>query len=377
MTDIPFLDLKREIIPIKSDSEKVMNTIIFKNTNFILGKELNQFERNFATYTANEYCVGVANGTDALEIAVQSLDLDENDEIITQANTYVATCFGITNNNKKLKLVDIDPDTYQMDLNELERNITSNTKVVIIVHLTGSCCNMDKLMEIVKKHNLILIEDCAQSHGAYFNDKRLGSYGLLSTFSFYPGKNLGAFGDGGAICTSNVALYTRIQQIRNNGSIEKYKHEIMGRNSRLDTLQAGILDIKLSRLDDNNDKRRTNAQLYCQLLQSIHDIQLPKIEDQCIPVYHLFIIRTQQRDKLKQYLTDNGIGVGIHYPISIAKLQCYDNYFEEKYFEDKYPHAQNNSNTILSLPMFPDLTEPEITKVCDAIKQFYILDMPF
>lgn len=377
MTDIPFLDLKREIIPIKSDIEKVMNTIIFKNTNFILGKELNQFERNFATYTANEYCVGVANGTDALEIAVQSLDLDENDEIITQANTYVATCFGITNNNKKLKLVDIDPDTYQMDLNELERNITSNTKVVIIVHLTGSCCNMDKLMEIVKKHNLILIEDCAQSHGAYFNDKRLGSYGLLSTFSFYPGKNLGAFGDGGAICTSNVALYTRIQQIRNNGSIEKYKHEIMGRNSRLDTLQAGILDIKLSRLDDNNDKRRTNAQLYCQLLQSIHDIQLPKIEDKCIPVYHLFIIRTQQRDKLKQYLTDNGIGVGIHYPISIAKLQCYDNYFEEKYFEDKYPHAQNNSNTILSLPMFPDLTEAEITKVCDAIKQFYILDMPF
>lgn len=377
MTDIPFLDLKREIIPIKSDIEKVMNTIIFKNTNFIIGKELNQFERNFAIYTANEYCVGVANGTDALEIAVQSLDLDENDEIITQANTYVATCFGITNNNKKLKLVDIDPDTYQMDLNELERNITSNTKVVIIVHLTGSCCNMDKLMEIVKKHNLILIEDCAQSHGAYFNDKRLGSYGLLSTFSFYPGKNLGAFGDGGAICTSNVALYTRIQKIRNNGSIEKYKHEIMGRNSRLDTLQAGILDIKLSRLDDNNDKRRTNAQLYCQLLQSIHDIQLPKIEDKCIPVYHLFIIRTQQRDKLKQYLTDNGIGVGIHYPISIAKLQCYDNYFEEKYFEDKYPHAQNNSNTILSLPMFPDLTEPEITKVCDAIKQFYILDMPF
>ena len=295
MTDIPFLDLKREIIPIKSDIEKVMNTIIFKNTNFILGKELNHFERNFATYTDNEYCVGVANGTDALEIAVQSLDLDESDEIITQANTYVATCFGITNNNKKLKLVDIDPDTYQMDLNELERNITSNTKVVIIVHLTGSCCNMDKLMEIVKKHNLILIEDCAQSHGAYFNDKRLGSYGLLSTFSFYPGKNLGAFGDGGAICTSNVALYTRIQKIRNNGSIEKYKHEIMGRNSRLDTLQAGILDIKLSRLDDNNDKRRTNAQLYCQLLQSIHDIQLPKIEDKCIPVYHLFIIRTQQR----------------------------------------------------------------------------------
>jgi len=377
MTDIPFLDLKREIIPIKSDIESVLNTIIFKNTNFILGKELNQFERNFATYTANEYCVGVANGTDALEIAVQSLDLDENDEIITQANTYVATCFGITNNNKKLKLVDIDPDTYQMDLNELERNITSNTKVVIIVHLTGSCCNMDKLMEIVKKHNLILIEDCAQSHGAYFNDKRLGSYGLLSTFSFYPGKNLGAFGDGGAICTSNVALYTRIQKIRNNGSIEKYKHEIMGRNSRLDTLQAGILDIKLSRLDDNNDKRRTNAQLYCQLLQSIPDIQLPKIEDKCIPVYHLFIITTQQRDKLKQYLTDNGIGVGIHYPISIAKLQCYDNYFEEKYFEDKYPHAQNNSNTILSLPMFPDLTEPEITTVCDAIKQFYILDMPF
>jgi len=377
MSNIPFLDLQREIIPIKEDIQNVMNTIVFKNTNFILGKELNQFENNFARYTNNKYCIGVANGTDALEIAVQSLDLDDNDEIITQANTYVATCFGITNNNKKLKLVDIDADTYQMDLNELERNITSNTKVIIIVHLTGSCCDMDKLMDIVEKHNLILIEDCAQSHGAYFNDKRLGSYGLISTFSFYPGKNLGAFGDGGAICTSNLALCSRIQKIRNNGSIEKYKHDIMGRNSRLDTLQAAILDLKLNRLDNNNSKRRHNAELYCQLLQNVSNIQLPKIEDKCLPVYHLFIIRAENRDKLKQYLIDNGIGVGIHYPISITKLQCYHNYFDEKYFEDKYPHSQQNSNTIISLPMFPDLTEEEITKICKTIKQFYMLDACF
>ena len=369
---IPFLDLKREIKPLENKIKTKIDEICFNKTNFILGNDLEIFENNFAKFIQVNHCVGVANGTDALEIAVKVLNLNSDDEIITQANTYVATCFGITNNNIKLKLVDIDENTYQMNLDELERKITPKTKAVIVVHLTGSCCDMNKLMEIVKRHNLILIEDCAQSHGACFKDKRLGTYGLLSTHSFYPGKNLGAFGDGGAICTNNEDLYIQMLKIRNNGSIEKYKHEMFGRNSRLDTLQAAILDIKLTNLDENNCKRRRNAQLYCNLLNNMSEIKLPKIEDGCVPVYHLFIIRVKNRDSLKKYLEDNGIGVGIHYPISISNLKCYEGYFNEK-----YERAENNSKEILSLPMYPDLEEEEIKQVCDLIKQFFILECPF
>ena len=372
MSNIPFLDLSRELIPIKEELKTKMDEIMFKKTNFILGKELDTFEENFANYITTKHCIGVANGTDAIEIAVKSLDLSSDDEIITQANTYVATCFGVTNNNIKLKLVDIDKATYQMDLDQLEEKITEKTKVIIVVHLTGSCCNMDRLMSIVDKHDIILIEDCAQSHGAYYDEKRLGSYGLLSTHSFYPGKNLGAFGDGGAICTSEPHLYNKIMKIRNNGSIEKYVHEIFGRNSRLDTLQAAILDIKLKHMDKNNAKRRKNAELYCKLLQNTSEIQLPVIEYGCEPVYHLFVIRSYKRDELKTYLEQHGVATGIHYPISISKLKCYENYFEEE-----YPLAENNSQIILSLPMFPDLTEHEITRVCNAIIDFYIMDCPF
>ena len=365
---VPFLDLSREIIHIKDVVTNKMNTIIFDQTNFILGKELETFETNFADYITQKHCIGVGNGTDALEIAVQSLGLNEYDEIITQSNTYVATCFGVTNNHKRLKLVDIDPETYQMDLDKLEASITDKTRVVIVVHLTGSCCNMDRLMDIVNKHNITLIEDCAQSHGAYFKNKRLGSYGLLSTFSFYPGKNLGAFGDGGAICTSDEEICETIRKIRNNGSIEKYKHDIFGRNSRLDTLQAAILDIKLGRLDSNNEKRREHALSYKSLLADVGDIRLPEIVENCVPVYHLFMIRTDKRDELRTYLEKYQIGVGIHYPICISKLACY-----KDYFDSHHANAEKNSSTILSLPMFPDITNEEITHVCKKIKDFYSL----
>jgi dTDP-4-amino-4,6-dideoxygalactose transaminase len=365
---IPFLDLKRELIPIRKEIENKMNEIIFEKTNFILGNELEVFENNFSKYMDVKHCIGVANGTDAVEIAVNCLNLNSDDEIITQANTYVATCFGVTSNKIKLKLVDIDEETYQMNLDELEKKITSKTKVIIVVHLTGSCCNMDKLMEIVNKYDLILIEDCAQSHGACFNGKKLGSYGLIATHSFYPGKNLGAFGDGGAVCTSNKDICYKVQQIRNNGSIEKYKHEIFGRNSRLDTIQAAILDIKLCNLDDNNEKRRMNAKLYFELLENVCEIKLPKIENGCLPVYHLFIIivKNEKRDKLKTYMENNNIGVGIHYPISISNLKCYENYFE-----DNCINAEKNSKNILSLPMYPDLTVEEINIICSIIKQFF------
>ncbi len=370
--NIPFLDLSKELIPIKNELQTKINKIIFEDTDFILGKCLEKFETNFANFITTNYCVGVANGTDALEIAVNSLNLKEDDVILTQANTYVATCFGVTSNNINLKLVDINQDTYQMDLDDLEKKITDKTKAIIIVHLTGSCCNMDKLMDIVNKNNLILIEDCAQSHGASFKNKQLGSFGLLSTHSFYPGKNLGAFGDGGAICTNDKDIYINIKKIRNNGSIEKYKHEIFGRNSRLDTLQACVLDIKLNHLNSNNNKRRMNAEIYFNLLKNVKELKLPKIEDYCIPVYHLFIIRAEKRDKLRNYLSENGVETGIHYPISISDLKCYENYFDEECL-----NAKENSSNILSLPMYPDLSETDIKHICELIIDFYILEFPF
>ena len=365
---INFLDLQKEIQPLKEKIKNKIEDIFFKKSNFILGNELEEFEENFAYYINTKYCIGVANGTDALEIALNSLQLNQDDEIITQANTYVSTCLGVTNNNLNLKVVDVDPDTYQIDLDLLEKSITEKTKVILIVHLTGSCCNMDKLMDIVNKHNLILVEDCAQSHGALYNNKKLGTYGLLSTFSFYPGKNLGAFGDGGSICTNDEKLYDYIRSYRNNGCIIKYKHDIIGRNSRLDTIHAAILDIKLKNLDLNNSKRRENAYLYNSLLKDIEEIETPKIEDKCLPVYHLYIIKTEFRDALQEYLKKNNIQSGVHYPISIYELECY----KDKLKNSSYPEkAINNSKKILSLPMYPDLTKEEIEYVCNTINNFF------
>ena len=364
---IKFLDLRSEINEIKKDIQEKVESVLYEKTNFILGEEVTTFENNFAEYIGVKNCIGNANGTDALEIAVKSLDLKKDDEIITQANTYVSTCFGISNNNIKINLVDIDPSTYQMDLNKLESSITNKTKVVIIVHLTGACCNMDRLMEIINKNNLILIEDCAQSHGAYFKKQRLGTFGLLSTFSFYPGKNLGALGDGGAICTNNDVLALKIRKMGNNGCIEKYKHEILGRNSRLDTFHASVLDIKLARLDMTNQKRRNVAEKYHELLKNIPEIELPKIENDCIPVYHLFIIKCFKRDKLQQYLSNKNIQTGVHYPISIADLECYDGVFDKSNFSN----AIDNSKKILSLPMYPNLPEEHIKKVCYEISNFF------
>lgn len=363
---IKFLDLSSEIKDIRKEVDYAINNVINK-ANFIMGDEVIEFENNFAEYITTKHCIGVANGTDALEIAVKSLYLQPNDEIITQANTFISTCLGASNNNLNIKLVDVDPNTYQMDLDLLEQNISLQTKVVIIVHLTGSCCNMERLMDIVERNNLILIEDCAQSHGAFYNNKRLGSFGTLSTFSFYPGKNLGAFGDGGAICTNNANLAEKIRKLRNLGSIEKYKHEIIGRNSRLDTLQAAILNVKLSHLDQNNQKRRDNANLYNELLKDLPGIEIPQIEDLCIPVYHLYIVRSNKRDQLQKFLLEKGgVQTGVHYPISISDLKCY----EGEFIKEHYKNSIENSKKILSLPMYPNLPHTDILKICELIKSF-------
>ena len=365
---IKFLDLHKNYLSNKNEIDNKITEII-NNTAFINSKYISEFENNFAKYNNSKYCVGVANGTDALEIAVQSLDLPKDSEIITVGNTFVATCLSIVNNNYKMILCDINKDNYMMDVTKLEGLITEKTKAIIVVHLYGHAVDMDKIMEIAKKYNLYVIEDCAQSHGCLYKNKKVGSIGDIGCFSFYPGKNLGGFGDAGGIITNNDQLYDKCKKIKNLGSKVKYYHEIIGRNSRMDGLQAGILDVKLKYLDENNKKRLNNAKLYFKYLCNIDKIVLPKIEDYCVPVFHLFIIRVDNkkiRDDLRKYLEDNGIETGIHYPISINNMECFQNIEL-----DKTEISNNYSERILSLPMYPELEEKEIKYVCDNINKYY------
>lgn len=362
---IKFLDLKKNYLSIKDEIEHEYNNL-FENCDFIHGNKVKIFEDNFANYLNIKHFIGCANGTDALEIAVKSLELEKNDEIIVQGNTYIATCFGVINNNIKLVLCDIEPDTHMICINDLKQKITSKTKAIIIVHLYGMMPNMDEIVKICEMHNIILIEDCAQAHGAMWKNKKAGGFGKISCFSFYPGKNLGAYGDGGGIGTNDDVLNEKIRKIANLGSKIKYHHELVGRNSRLDTVQAGFLNVKLKYLDNWNESRRINALIYDNNLKDIPKIITPKVINECIPVYHLYVIKTTKRDELKKYLEDKGITCLIHYPISIAETDVLKN--------ENFKNIDNcisNSKQILSLPMYPELTKEEIEYVCLNIKKFF------
>jgi dTDP-4-amino-4,6-dideoxygalactose transaminase/acetyltransferase-like isoleucine patch superfamily enzyme len=359
---IKFLDLKAQYETIKDEVNNNIQTVL-NNTNFIMGKELTVFEKNFSEYTGTKYCVGVGNGTDALEIALESLNLSKNDEVITQANTFVSTCLSITKTGAKIVLTDIEKDTFAMDLNSLKNKITEHTKAIIVVHLYGLVAPMKEICQLCLDNNLYLIEDCAQAHGAYYNNKRVGSFGDLSCFSFYPGKNLGAYGDGGAICTSDDVLYEKLTMLRNLGSKKKYYHDVIGRNSRLDTIQASILDVKLKYLDLWNHQRRRKADIYTKNLTGIVETPKPKYGT---PVWHLYVIRTDKRDELRKYLNDRGVQTGIHYPIPIHKLNCYSNLNSEH-----IPVTTKYSQQILSLPIYAEITDNDVLYVCNCVKNFF------
>lgn len=364
--NIPFLDLKKNYLSIKEniDNEYVE---LFEKCDFILGDKVKLFEKNFANYLGINHFIGCANGTDALEVAIKSLELGEDDEIIVQGNTYIASCLGVLNNNIKLVICDIDSNTHMIDVIRLKEKITTKTKAIIVVHLYGLMPNMDEIVNLCKENRLYLIEDCAQAHGALWNNKKAGSFGDISCFSFYPGKNLGAYGDGGGIGTNSDELNEKIRKICNLGCKVKYHHELIGRNSRLDTLQAGFLNVKLKHLDNWNELRRNNALIYNKNLSDIEHIQTPIVVDGCVPVYHLYVIKTKYRDELKKYLESKNITCLIHYPISIAETEAMKIFN----FED-IENCINNSKQILSLPMFPELLENEIVYVCDNIKNFFL-----
>jgi dTDP-4-amino-4,6-dideoxygalactose transaminase len=366
--NINFVDLKRNYESIKTEIQSEFNSL-FDNCDFINGKKVTQFEEKFSEYLGIKHFIGCANGTDALEIAVKCLDLNCDDEIIVQGNTYLATCLGPLNNNIKLVLCDIVQDTHMIYIESLKSKITSKTKAIIIVHLYGLMPNMDEIMDICKNNNLYLIEDCAQAHGALWKNKRAGSFGDLSCFSFYPGKNLGAYGDGGGIGTNNDNFNEKIRKIINIGCKTKYHHELIGRNSRLDTIQASFLNVKLKNLDNWNNMRRTHASIYSKKLSGIGDIKLPVVLDDCTPVFHLYIIRTKHRDELKKYLDNKKIQCLIHYPISVAETEALK---QLNYNLDDVKNCIINSNEILSLPMFPELEIHEMDYICNSIKVFFM-----
>ena len=360
---IKFLDLKKQYEDIKDEIDEAIKNVI-NETAFIGGKYVTQFEQEFATYQDAKHCIGVGNGTDALEIAIESLNLPKDSEIIVPANSFIASSEAITRSGHKVVFCDCDESNYTISIPSIKSKITSNTKAIMAVHLYGHPCNMDEILAIAKEHDLRVIEDCAQAHGAEYRGKKVGAIGDIGTFSFYPGKNLGAYGDGGAIVTNNEDLAKKCKMIANHGRIEKYNHEFEGRNSRLDGLQAAILSVKLKHLDKWTDARINVADYYLENLKDIESIVLPKREDWAKQVYHLFVIRSKNRDELQKYLKDNGISSGVHYPISLPKLKAYDytGQANENFF------ANSSDSELLSLPIGDHLSEDDLEKIVKLLK---------
>ena len=360
---ISFLDLKTINSQYKEEIQASIKRVLDSGW-YILGKEIGEFEREFGNYCGAQHCIGVANGLDALILIIRAYDIGAGDEIIVPANTYIASILAITANGATPVLVEPDINTYNIDLTKIEEKITTKTKAILAVHLYGQTADMEKINKIAEKYGLIVIEDSAQAHGAYFNNKRTGNLGDASGFSFYPGKNLGALGDGGAITTNNDELAEKLRALRNYGSHVKYENIVKGVNSRLDEIQAAVLRIKLKYLDEDNDKRRLVAKFYRDHITN-QQIILPSVSNEDSHVWHLFVIRTSNREKLQNYLMENNIQTIIHYPIPPHKQKAYS-----EWSELKLPITEKIHNEVLSLPISPIIKKQEIEKVVEIINKY-------
>jgi len=363
---IPFVDLKAQYQSISSELTPVIASIL-ENTAFIGGAAVSNFEAAFAKYCEVKSCVGVGNGTDALSIAMTALGLKAGDEVITVSHTFIATAESISATGATPVFVEINPSTYLIDPAAAEAAITPKTRAIVAVHLYGQAVDFAPLRKIADKHNLKLIEDAAQAHGARFDGKRVGSFGDVACFSFYPGKNLGAYGDGGAVVTNDDALAEKVRKISNHGRLDKYLHEMEGVNSRLDGLQAAILGVKLPHLDSWNAGRRAMAAIYSEALASTPGVVLPTIAAGAEPVWHLYVIQVPDREGLQAYLSDQQIASGFHYPIPLHRQPAYA---RMKLEEGSMPITESVSGKIISLPMFAELGEARATKVAEAVQAY-------
>lgn len=335
---------------------------------YILGSRVQKFEEEYSAFNEMPYCVGLSNGLDALHLSLIALNVGKGDEVIVPSNTYIATVLSISYVGATPVLVEPNPSSYNIDPERIEAAITKRTKAIMPVHLYGQSCEMDKIMAIAKKHNLFVVEDNAQAHGAYFRDKITGSWGNINATSFYPGKNLGALGDAGAITTNDAQLARRVKFLRNYGSEKKYYNEEIGYNRRLDECQAAFLSVKLKYLASWTKQRQEIADWYNSALKGVGDLVLPAVATGATHVYHIYLIRTQRRNELQRYLADRGIGTLIHYPIPVHLQQAYK---ELQYKQGDFPIAEEIAATCLSLPLWPGMTKDQVDAVSAACKSFF------
>ena len=365
---VPCVDLRLQYENHREIFEEALTTTA-SSTQYIMGPEVTKFEKSFADFLGTGKVVSVASGTDALRLSCLALDLGPGDEVLVPANTFIASILGLCELGAQPVPVDVDPKTFLMDLTDAEHRITSKTKGMIPVHLYGQALNMDSLMDFAQRHELFMIEDACQAHGAEWNGKRTGTFGALGCFSFFPSKNLGAFGDGGAIAANDLSLAKKIRLLRNYGSVQKYTHELPGTNSRLDSIQAAVLNIKLMFLDEWNRRRFHAACRYSDGLKGLTSVLAPFF-DPSRPsnhVFHLFVIQCERRDQLQKFLGDRGIQTGVHYPIPIHQHEAFASW---DYPKGTCPIAEELATRILSLPMFPEITDEQVDTVVNAIKKF-------
>lgn len=364
--NIPFVDLQTQY---RNLSEE-MNPRLLKaiaDCHFILGENVDKFEQEFADYCAVKYAVSTSSGTAALFLTLLSLGIGKGDEVITAANTFIATVLAIHYTGARPVLVDVDEASFNLDIEKTKAAITKRTKAILPVHLYGQPVDLEPLVALAKEHNLKVVEDACQAHGAEYKGKKVGAFGQASAFSFYPGKNLGAYGDGGMIVTNHTEIKEKLIVLRNYGQKQKYHHLVKGYNARLDTIQAEILRVKLQYLDRWNDSRRKNAEVYNSLLQNeAGNIILPQQMPETKHVWHLYVIRTKKRDALQKYLKESGVATGIHYPILIHLQPAFA---DLGYKKGDFPITEKVSDEILSLPMYPELKEEQIKYVVQRIKE--------
>ena len=362
---IPFVNLAAQHFEIEEKLNATF-TAVLRASNLIAGEQLREFENEFAAYCGVKHCVGVGNGLDALALTLRAKNIGPGDEVIVPASTFIATWLSVSMVGAKIVPVTVDPDTVLLSPAALEKTINEKTAAIIPVHLYGQPVEMGPIMEIADARNIFVLEDAAQAHGALYEGKRAGSLGHAAAFSFYPTKNLGALGDGGAVVTDDDKLAASLRQLRNYGSSVKYVHQTQGVNSRLDELHAAFLRVKLPLLDRQNEQRRQIAAIYDAELAGVGDVKLTKARADCSHVYHLYVIRTSNREALVEHLRASGVGTAVHYPIAPAD--------QAAYADDGFTSDQTSTdvaNTCLSLPMWPGMTRDQALKVCASVKSFF------
>jgi dTDP-4-amino-4,6-dideoxygalactose transaminase len=361
---IPFLDLKSHHAPLRGEFDRAIRKVIDSGA-FAGGPFVAEFEKAFAAYCDCQHAIGVGSGTEALWLALLALGVGAEDEVITVPSTFMATAEAITYCGAKPVFVDVDDRTYTMDPTQLNKVLTARTKAVIPVHLFGQPAEMDPILDFAHEHGLCVIEDAAQAHGAEYKGRKAGSLGDVGCFSFYPGKNLGAFGEAGAVVTNSFDLREKITVLRDHGQVRKYHHAMVGWNCRMDGIQAAVLGVKLQHLERGNQLRRAHALQYNQALAGLDELLTPFQADYAHHVYHIYAIRVQERDEVMRALEEKGIGCGVHYPVPIHLQEAYRNL---GYESGAFPVSERTAGEFISLPMFPELTETQIEFVAEAVK---------